>query len=297
MSRVPQHAEDAAQVVQRLVGLGLDDRGALAHLVGGRGRRGTPARRRAWRPGRSGGRARRASPARSGPARRRGPCRPGAPARPRRARPGRGGSRAAHAASRCTCPRPATRLATTVLTVRSARTGPRATIGWVVMKNCAATSPSTPSAHHLPDDPPGGQRDRGQRGRAARDPGEALSTAVSTATWQRPAAAEADQQEARPHRAPGRARTASGGPPTGWADRPPDHERDHPAEQVPPDVRPHGQRAAATRVLGRAARAKARRRGGAGGSDPGAGPPPTLVGEDHPRGRCGAAPRPEGWGP
>ena len=100
---VAQHAEDLAQVVERLVRVGLDQRGGLAHLLARSGRCGSPAPRRAWRPARSGGRARRASRGRSGPARSAAPARPGAPARPRRARPAPAAWTAGRGARRCTC--------------------------------------------------------------------------------------------------------------------------------------------------------------------------------------------------
>ena len=130
-SRVAEHAEHAAQVGERLVGVVADDRGAGAHLVGGEvvaegQRAGVHAR-----SARSGGRARRASRGRSGRARCRGPGRPGAPARPRPARPGGAASRSARGGSRCTCPSrgsPAVKIALTVsvephrVAVRRART-------------------------------------------------------------------------------------------------------------------------------------------------------------------------------
>ena len=71
-----QHAEHAAQVLQRLAGRRPDQRRRCARPARARRRRSPPAPRRAARSGTPCGPARRASPGRSGAARRAGPGRP-----------------------------------------------------------------------------------------------------------------------------------------------------------------------------------------------------------------------------
>ena len=259
---VAQHAEHAAQVgaAPRWPGPGSRPRCARS-LVGvevvaeGQGA-GVHAR-----SARSGGRARRASRGRSGraPLLRACATRSSCSASARSARWRR--VQTARAASRCTCPsRGSPTVTIDVDDEVEPHAGRRSSVG-TVAKRLRRDDADQPDQHDLPARAPGGQRHRGQHGRAGRRARRRRSqAAVSSAIGERPAPPPVDQDErghADEHVEPEQpvavdARAATG-------DRRDARRTDEHAQHEPPDVRPARSPAAATASgVGRVHAAQAR---------------------------------------